>query len=99
VRLFLKTVQHIYALRKSDGIDGTISVSVLIFHDLQYAWALALPRLPAGCFPPNWAMLRAVPIPSLTASGNASKSRFEEPTQYNGSSPRAGLRIGESSQF
>jgi|GEM_PF-6712839 len=42
---FFWKLQHIYAPGKSDGIDGTIRVSVVILHDLQYAGALALPGL------------------------------------------------------
>src|SRR5438270_11818269 len=38
-------------------------------------------------------MLNAVPIPSLTASGNDNRSRFADPTQYKGDSPGTGLRI------
>jgi hypothetical protein len=99
MRLLLETVQYINGPTEANGIDGAVRVPVVVLDNLQYSGPCPFPRLRRGVFAAKLSMLSAVPIPSLTASGNAIKSRFVEPTQYKGRSLRAGGRIGCPSQF
>ena len=44
-RFFLKGVNHVNRLFKSHRVNRTVSVSIVVIHDLEDAWAFASPWL------------------------------------------------------
>lgn len=47
----LKTVHHVHSPTKANGVDGAISVSVVIRYNLQYSRTRSFPWLGSGVFP------------------------------------------------
>lgn len=85
-------MQHIYGPAEVNGIDGAIRVAIVILHNLQHPGTRSLPWFRGGVFPAKLSDAQCSANAVLTASGNASKSRFAEPTQYKGCSPKTSRR-------
>ena len=50
LRFFLKYMQHVDCICKTDGINRSVRVPIIFFDDLQNSRPLALPRLCSGMF-------------------------------------------------
>jgi len=46
----LKRVQHIDSICKTDGVNRSVRIPVVVFDNLQDSWALAFPGLSRGVF-------------------------------------------------
>jgi hypothetical protein len=91
-RLLLEAVQDINRSLKAHRIDGPERIATMLFDQLEDPRTFTLPRLGGRWRTTVLDDLKAYPKSSTTSLGNASRSFFDEPTQWRDFSVAVGGR-------